>query len=471
MASFLARGGARGEDGGAGEHKRQLLPLQRANNVGIMMAALHKSPRECRRDIMACNVNTGDGLRLEQLNGLMQMVPSEDEAKRLADYEGSLDELTDPERMLAELAAVPRVRRKLHILTFMVRLDEYTRDSKNAVSAVQEACKAIRGSELLHGLLLQALAVGNVLNEGNAMRGAALGFRIEALIKLKDTKTTAGVRAGRRGNGSATEHDIAATPPARPSGALSTDSSGSDTDDADDAGAAARWWTSAWSKVSNLLEVLALAFLESRGWAPPVEDEGAGAGGDARRVSRQGSLLVSESNVGSARKNPRAAADRHMELIRSLPKISVPLLPIKQAMVRMQSDLDDCQKAIREGIERCCMELEELHTTREELISAGEDPREWPEQAFAEALDTFTERARTESEDLEKGVGEAKSDLRTLVAWLGEPAGTDAGEVLELLWRFAADFDETLQRVAGLDMRPAGQLMRGPSTMGKGVMT
>lgn len=53
-----------------------------------------------------------------------------------------------------------------------------------------QACEEVQGCQLLVAILKTALLVGNFLNAGNARTGDALGFQIDALLKLKDVRST-----------------------------------------------------------------------------------------------------------------------------------------------------------------------------------------------------------------------------------------------------------------------------------------
>lgn len=52
-----------------------------------------------------------------------------------------------------------------------------------------QACQEVQDCTLLAEILKVSLLVGNFLNAGNR-NGAAAGFQIDALLKLKDVKST-----------------------------------------------------------------------------------------------------------------------------------------------------------------------------------------------------------------------------------------------------------------------------------------
>ncbi len=58
-----------------------------------------------------------------------------------------------------------------------------------AVRSVWQACQEVQDCKLLAEVLKVALMVGNFLNAGNK-NGAAAGFQIDALLKLRDVKST-----------------------------------------------------------------------------------------------------------------------------------------------------------------------------------------------------------------------------------------------------------------------------------------
>jgi hypothetical protein len=54
---------------------------------------------------------------------------------------------------------------------------------------VLQACQEVTDCTLLAEILKMALMVGSFLNAGNK-NGTAVGFQIDALLKLKDVKST-----------------------------------------------------------------------------------------------------------------------------------------------------------------------------------------------------------------------------------------------------------------------------------------
>jgi hypothetical protein len=57
------------------------------------------------------------------------------------------------------------------------------------VSTVSSACAEVRSSSLMRHLLKLALEIGNFLN-ASSPQGAAVGFHLETLLRLRDVKST-----------------------------------------------------------------------------------------------------------------------------------------------------------------------------------------------------------------------------------------------------------------------------------------
>ncbi|MED6122405.1 Formin-like protein 20 [Stylosanthes scabra] len=90
-----------------------------------------------------------------------------------------------------ELMKVPRVEAKLRVFSFKIQFGTQIADFKRSLNTVNSACDEVRNSAKLKEIMKKILYLGNTLNEGTA-RGAAVGFKLDSLLKLTDTRATTG---------------------------------------------------------------------------------------------------------------------------------------------------------------------------------------------------------------------------------------------------------------------------------------
>ncbi|KAF8312680.1 actin-binding FH2, partial [Clavulina sp. PMI_390] len=100
--------------------------------------------------------------------------------------------LAKADQYFYQLIQIPNVARRLECMIFRRRLDLDIADVRPELRIVRTAAMELRESAKLKKLLQLVLAVGNALN-ASSFRGGAHGFRLDALLKLKETKTA---RAG-----------------------------------------------------------------------------------------------------------------------------------------------------------------------------------------------------------------------------------------------------------------------------------
>ncbi|XP_065848811.1 formin-like protein 17 [Euphorbia lathyris] len=82
---------------------------------------------------------------------------------------------------------VPRIESKLRVFSFKMQFLTQISDLRRSLNVVNCATEEIRSSEKLKRIMQTILSLGNALNQGTA-RGAAIGFRLDSLLKLTDTR-------------------------------------------------------------------------------------------------------------------------------------------------------------------------------------------------------------------------------------------------------------------------------------------
>ncbi|KAG2310041.1 hypothetical protein Bca52824_021598 [Brassica carinata] len=178
------KAGGRRKSVGAKPEKVQLIDLRRANNTEIMLTKV-KMPLP---DMMAAVLAMDDTvLDIDQIENLIKFCPTKEEMELLKNYTGDKATLGKCEQYFLELMKVPRVESKMRVFSFKIQFGTQITEFKKSLNAVNSACDEVRTSQKLKEIMKKILYLGNTLNQGTA-RGAAVGFKLDSLLKLSDTR-------------------------------------------------------------------------------------------------------------------------------------------------------------------------------------------------------------------------------------------------------------------------------------------
>ncbi|KAG1342023.1 putative formin-like protein 20 [Cocos nucifera] len=171
---------------GSKSDKVHLIELRRANNTEIMLTKV-KMPLS---DLMSAALALDDSiLDVDQVENLIKFCPTKEEMELLKGYTGDKEKLGRCEQFFLELMKVPRVESKLRVFSFKIQFGSQVSDLRKSLNTVDSACEQIRSSLKLKEIMKKILFLGNTLNQGTA-RGSAIGFRLDSLLKLTDTRAT-----------------------------------------------------------------------------------------------------------------------------------------------------------------------------------------------------------------------------------------------------------------------------------------
>ncbi|CAN1789309.1 Formin-like protein 17 [Linum perenne] len=180
--------------------KVQLIELRRAYNCEIMLTKVKIPLHELTSSVLAMD---DSALDIDQVDSLVKFCPTKEEMELLKGYKGDKESLGKCEQFFLELMKVPRVESKLRVFSFKMQFSQQVSDLRrnlNVVnSAAEEACLSfsifcyfliyhIRSSTKFKRIMQSVLSLGNTLNQGTA-RGSAVGFRLDSLLKLTDTRS------------------------------------------------------------------------------------------------------------------------------------------------------------------------------------------------------------------------------------------------------------------------------------------
>ncbi|KAI3827543.1 hypothetical protein L1987_01620 [Smallanthus sonchifolius] len=126
-------------------------------------------------------------LDADQVDNLIKFCPTKEEMELLKGYKGEKDKLGKCEQFFMELMKVPRTESKLRVFSFKIQFGSQVSDLRKSLNSVNSAVEQVRSSSKFKRVMQTILTLGNALNQGTA-RGAAVGFRLDSLLKLTDTR-------------------------------------------------------------------------------------------------------------------------------------------------------------------------------------------------------------------------------------------------------------------------------------------
>ncbi|RZC72242.1 hypothetical protein C5167_035424 [Papaver somniferum] len=183
------KGGKSGEkknSAGSKPNKVTLVDLRRAYNCEIMLTKVKIPLSDLMPAVLALDESILDA---DQVENLIKFCPTKEEMELLRNYTGDRENLGKCEQFYLELMKVPRVESKLRVFFFKIQFGAQTTDFRKSLMTVNSACDEVRNSEKLKDIMRKILWLGNTLNQGTA-RGSAVGFRLDSLLKLTDTRAS-----------------------------------------------------------------------------------------------------------------------------------------------------------------------------------------------------------------------------------------------------------------------------------------
>lgn len=173
----------------------RILDLRRVNNVGIGLSRFYKrlSHSEVVKAIIERQMSI---LSLDDLLTLKPLIPTAEERQNLLLYSGPMEELGPAERFMVEAAREPHLEWMVHALIYERQFDGEVETITGKLTLVIGMLTKIRESPALKTLLRLVLELGNLANYDYGhmaahvrVRGKALGFKMESLMKLQDVKS------------------------------------------------------------------------------------------------------------------------------------------------------------------------------------------------------------------------------------------------------------------------------------------
>ncbi|KAK9292903.1 hypothetical protein L1049_020884 [Liquidambar formosana] len=165
---------------------KHVLEPKRLQNITILSKALNATAEQVCDALLQ-----GNGLRLQQLEALVKMVPTKEEEAKLSGYDGDINELGSAEKFVKAMLNIPFAFLRIEAMLYRDTFEDEVVHLRKSFSMLEEACKELRSSRLFLKLLEAVLKTGNRMNVGT-IRGGARAFKLDALLKLADVKGTDG---------------------------------------------------------------------------------------------------------------------------------------------------------------------------------------------------------------------------------------------------------------------------------------
>ncbi|XP_024965706.1 formin-like protein 18 [Cynara cardunculus var. scolymus] len=164
--------------------KIQLIEHRRAYNCEIMLSKVKTPLPELMDYVLALDDSAMD---VDQVDNLIKFCPTKEEMELIKGYKGEVDKLGKCEQFFLELMRVPRSEAKLRVFSYKLQFSTQVSDLRKSLNDVYLSVEQIRSSVKLRRVMQTILSLGNALNQGTA-RGAAVGFRLDSLLKLNETR-------------------------------------------------------------------------------------------------------------------------------------------------------------------------------------------------------------------------------------------------------------------------------------------
>ncbi|TMW59449.1 hypothetical protein Poli38472_004518 [Pythium oligandrum] len=161
-----------------------LIDPKRAMNAAISLARVKLNYAEIAEAIKSFDPK---GLTVQQLRGICEFLPTEEEANAVTTYTGDHAMLGEAEKFMLAVSKVKRYIPRTECLVFKMSFPSRCEELKVSLGHLTGACDEVKGSRLLKTLLTMVLKLGNTLN-GSGEENEIRGFTVDSLLRLGHTK-------------------------------------------------------------------------------------------------------------------------------------------------------------------------------------------------------------------------------------------------------------------------------------------
>lgn len=178
------------KEGGDGKKKTlTIVDAKRAQNFTILLKKFKKTNEELIDIVIYCDKD--NIISLDMWEQLLRYIPTKEEVQMLKDLDPDPDviaSLNRADRFFHSAVSIYHYEERIQAVNFMKKFDERIKTIKPKIRALVKASTEVVKSDKLKQLLTLILGFGNYFNFGK--RGNAVGFKMETLTKICDTKAT-----------------------------------------------------------------------------------------------------------------------------------------------------------------------------------------------------------------------------------------------------------------------------------------
>jgi diaphanous 1 len=161
-----------------------LFDGKRQQNGGIALARLRLTNDEARARLLEV-----ESLTTDQVSMFLALLPTAEEIEQVSGFDGDPSSLGNLEQFVLAIKDVPFLKERLDAAQFRLRFREMAADVQAQLKRIEGAVDIVDRCQEVQALLRFVLAIGNHLN-GGTPRGGAYGFKLDALGKLKEVKSS-----------------------------------------------------------------------------------------------------------------------------------------------------------------------------------------------------------------------------------------------------------------------------------------
>ncbi|KAL9645672.1 hypothetical protein ABK040_003405 [Willaertia magna] len=161
---------------------------QKSSNLSILLGYMRLENDEIKKAIIDMDEEV---LSQQNIDGLKDKTPSEEEIQAIEAYDGEIDLLAPVDRFYLTIKDIPRLYGRLNCWAFKFKFSSDVQEILPDLETILNCAQEITSSKNFKEFLAIVLAIANFLNANSAKKDA-YGFTIGSLAKLRDTKATDG---------------------------------------------------------------------------------------------------------------------------------------------------------------------------------------------------------------------------------------------------------------------------------------
>ena len=173
-----------------------LLSSNRSYNISIILKTIKMSSKKIFEAILEMEEGTvGDEddedddqiLSEENIDSLIKICPTPEEIELITTYEGDLTLLSDADQFFLKIKEIPNIKERLECWKFKKSFKDIISNLKPDIEIIIEGIKELKESESFMKILGIVLSIANFMSKS---KKPIYGFKMNSLLKLKDTKTS-----------------------------------------------------------------------------------------------------------------------------------------------------------------------------------------------------------------------------------------------------------------------------------------